>query len=343
MLMSEQPRFVAAGAKWMPVIALLFAFAAAVLAWQQRQRARDLTKQIASLRAQVQEKSAAMQERTASIDRLRQENDTFIKESASLRDKATTRASAAPQRGPNPSLSSADKGKVEFAAKTLEDPRTKELIRQKQSAVFKQIYGDFVKESHLSEEQAEQFLSLLLDEDMRQFDEGTIFLSGDGTNSREAEAREWVTRKAELDKQLKALLGETGFARWEAYEKTTGERQVLIHMREQLALNSTPLRQDQAETLLRILMEERARAPSTLFDPGAREDPREKYRKLLEGNNADLYYREEKDFHQRVLSRTGTLLDAEQYEALENFQNQYVEVAKAGIEMTRETLARKKK
>lgn len=343
MLASEQTRFATAGTKWLPVIALLFALVAGVFAWHQRKQARDLTTQIASLRAQVQVKSAAMQEREASIDRLRQENDTYIKESASLREKKTVPASALPATAPTPSLSSADKNKVEFAAKTLDDPRARELMRQKQTAVFKQIYRDFLKESNLSAGQAEQFLNLFLDEDMRQFDEETNFVSGDAINSREADAKEWATRKAELDEQLKMLLGEAGFAKWEAYEKTTGDRQVLIHMREQLALNSTPLREDQAQTLLRILLEERARAPSTLFEPGAREDPREKYRRLLEGNNTDVYYREEKDFHQRVLGRTGTLLDAEQFEALEDFQNQYVEVARAGIEMVRDTMTSKKK
>ena len=343
MLASEQTRLAAAGTKWVPVVALLFALVAGVFAWQQRQQARDLATQVASLTARVQEKSAAIQEREASIDRLRQENDTYIKESASLREKKTAPASAPPATEPSPPLSPADKNKVEFAAKTLDDPRARELMRQKRSAMFKQIYGDFLKESNLSAEQAEEFLNLFLDEDQRQFDDETNFVSGDAINSREADAKEWATRKAELDKQLKTLLGEAGFAKWEAYEKTTGDRQVLIRMREQLALNTTPLREDQAQTLLRILLEERARAPSTLFDPGAREDPREQYRKLLEGDNAGVYYREEKDFHQRVLGRTGTLLDAEQYEALENFQNQYVEVARAGIEMVRDTMASKKK
>jgi hypothetical protein len=343
MLASEQTRLAAARMKWVSVIPLLLALGTGVFAWQQRKQARDLTTQIASLSAQVREKSAAMQEREASIDRLRQENDTYIKESASLREKKTTPASAPPATTRIPPLSPADQNKVEFAAKTLDDPRTRELMRQKRTAEFKQIYGEFLKESNLSAKQVEQFLNLFLDEDMRQFDEETRFISGDAIKSREEDAREWATRKAELDEQLKMLLGEARFAKWEAYEKTTGDRQVLIRMREQLALNSTPVREDQAQTLFRILLEERARAPSTLFVPGAREDPREQYRRLLEGNNADVYFREEKDFHQRVLGRTGALLDAEQYEALENFQNQYVEVARAGIEMLRDTMASKKK
>jgi hypothetical protein len=324
---------------------LLFTLIAGVFGWQERHRAHELTNQVASLTTAVQEKNALMQDRAALIDRLRQENDSYIKETALLREQGTARTPASPETEPSSSLSSADKDKVEFAAKTLDDPRAKEVIRQKQAVVFKQIYGDFVKENNLTEEQAQQFFGLLLDEDMRQFDEGTNFLSGSGNEPglREAEAKEWATRKAELDAQLKALLGENGFAKWETYEKTTGERQVLIRMREQLALASTPLGEDQAQTLLRILMEERARSPSTLFVPGARNDPREDFRKLLAGNNAEQYDREERDFHQRVLSRTGALLDAEQYEALQNFQAQYLEVSKAGIEMMREAQTSKKK
>ena len=290
---SEQPRLASAGPIWVPVMALVLALVAGIFAWQQRQRAADLTKQISSLTAEAQEKSAAIQERAASIERLRAENDSYIKESASLREEETNPTSAPPKTGAGPSLSTADKNKVEFAAKTLDDPRAKELRRQQQRAIFKQIYGDFVKQSNLTDEQVEHFYSLSLDEDQRQFDEETGFFNGDGTQSREAEAEEWATRKAELDKELKAILGETGFAKWEAYEKTTGERLLLVRIREQLALNSSPLREDQTETVLRILMEERARAPSTLIDPGAREDPREQVRKLLEGNNADQYYREE--------------------------------------------------
>ena len=342
MLSPNQSRLTAA-ARMIPIIALLLAFVAGVYAWQQRQRARELANRSAKVTAELRDKDAAMQERAALIDRLRQENETYVKESASLREQAQSPPPASKEKAKSDSfLSSADKNKVEFAAKTLDDPRGREGMRRKQSAVFKQVYAAFIKESNLSDEQAERFLNLFLDEDMRQFDEDTKFFNGDG-NSREADAKEWAARKAELDKQLKEVLGENGFAKWESYEKTTDERLILVRMREQLAIGSTPLREDQAQTLLQILMEERARAPSTQFYPGAREDPREQYRRLLEGNNADISYREEKDFHQRVLSRAGTLLDPDQYEALQNFQNQYVEVARAGIEMLRATMASKKK
>jgi hypothetical protein len=331
--------------KWVPVIALLFAFAAGVFAWQQRQGARDLARQIAFLAAELQEKNDTIQERAALLDRLREENDTYIEESASLRARGTTPAPESRDAGPESSLSSPDKSRAEFAAKTIDDPRTREVLRQKQAAQLKQIFGDFVKENNLTAEQAERFIRLLTDEDMQAMDEDTNFFGGaeDGSDSNGTEAKPWEKRKTELDRQFKELLGEAGFAKYEAYRKTASERQILIYIREQLGLHSTPLGEDQTNTLLRILMEERARTPDRFFDPNGSQYPREKYRKVLEGDNAEQYYREEMAYNERVLSRTGTVLNAEQLEAFENFQKQYLEVSKFGIEMAREIMAPKKK
>src|SRR5205085_10498691 len=93
MLSPNQSRS-AAVAKLVPILALLFALVAGVFAWQQSQRARDLANRSASLTADLRDKNAAMQQRAALIDRLRQENETYIKESALLREQRTTRTPA---------------------------------------------------------------------------------------------------------------------------------------------------------------------------------------------------------------------------------------------------------
>jgi hypothetical protein len=340
---SHQPYFAAVRTKWVPLTALFFALVAGVLAWQQRQGALDLTKQMASLAAEVADKNDALQKRAALIDRLREENEAYIRESALLWEKKSTRGSSAQDTETNRPPASSNKKRIELASKSFEDPRVKEMFRQKETAQLKQIYGDFVKESHLNAQQSEQLFGLFIEEEMREMEVDTKFFNGDedDTDSSETEAKSSATRKAELDHQLQELLGDTGFAKYEAYEKTTRERQTLQYIREQLGLNSTPLRDDQAKTLLQILMEERARTPLTVFDPSGPQGPREKFRAVLEGDNAEQYYKAQIDFNQRILNRTGTLLSAGQYEALENFQNQYLEVSKVGIEMVREIMAPK--
>ncbi|HMG04775.1 MAG TPA: hypothetical protein VK581_04895, partial [Chthoniobacterales bacterium] len=132
MFSSPPPLLALAGTKWVPVIALLFALVAGAFALQQRQGARDLTKRIASLAAEMREKNDAIQDRAALIIRLQAENDTYIKESALLRERGTTPVPEAQDAGPERSLSSEDKNKVELVAKTFDDPRGREVIRQKQ-------------------------------------------------------------------------------------------------------------------------------------------------------------------------------------------------------------------
>jgi hypothetical protein len=182
MMLSSNQSSLAALAKSLPILALLFALVGGVFAWQQSQRAQDLANRSASLSAALRAKAAALQDRTVLIDRLRRENESYVKESASLREQFTPRTTAPPEsEKSDSSLSAADKNQVEFAAKTLDDPRGKEAWRRKQSAVFKQIYGDFIKDIHLSDEQAERFLDLFLDETCGNSTRGQTFSTATGT------------------------------------------------------------------------------------------------------------------------------------------------------------------
>jgi len=308
--------------KLLRAAALLLACLVGVFAWQQQQGAGELMKQIGSLKTMLQEKNGALQKQAALIEGLREQNDAYIKESALLREKKSNIVSPSQKSEAPPPPSTAENNQVEFAAKTYEDPRVKEVFRQKQAAQVKQIYADFIKENRLTRDQAERFLALEVADVLQQIDADDKFFNGQEDDG----IKPWQERKAELDRQLKELLGDASFAKFEAYEKTTSERDSLILIREQLGLNSTPLRGEQANTLLRILLEERARTPSTAFNPSGPQSSREKYQVAIEGNNAEQYFKTQADFNQRVLSRTATLLSPDQYEALETFQTQYLTV-----------------
>lgn len=333
---SEQSR---SARKLLPAAALLLACLAGVFASHQHQGAVELMKQLRSLKSAVQEKNDALQKQAALIEELREQNDAYIKESALLREKQSTAAAPLQKTEAPAPPSTAENNQVEFAAKTYEDPRVKEVMRQKQIAQVKQVYADFIKENRVTPEQAEKFLALEVADVLQQIDADDRFFNGEEDDG----IKPWPERKAELGRQLKEMLGEAGFAKYEAYEKTTGDRDLLIHIREQLGLNSTPLRGEQANTLLRIMLEERARTPATAFNPSGPQSSREKYQVAIEGDNAEQYFKAQTDFNQRVLSRSGTLLSPDQYEALETFQTQYLTVSKFGVQMAREILTRKNK
>ena len=89
-------------------------------------------------------------------------------------------------------------------------------------------------------------------------------------------------------------------------------------------------------------MEERERTPLTAFDPRVSGTSRDKFLAVAQGDNAEQFYLAETELNQRILSRTGTILSSDQYEALESRLNQYLEVQKISIEMARKAAARKK-
>src|ERR1700738_1445785 len=120
--------------KLLPAAALLLACLAGVLAWQQQQGAVELMKQLGSLRSVLQEKSDTLQKQAALIEELRGQNDAYIKESALLREKQSTAISRPQKTEAAAPPSSAENNQVEFAAKTHEDPRVKEVFRQRAAA-----------------------------------------------------------------------------------------------------------------------------------------------------------------------------------------------------------------
>jgi hypothetical protein len=226
----------------------------------------------------------------------------------------------------------------------FEDPKMKDVFRQQETAQLKQIYGDFVRERHLSPEQSKLLFDLLTEVGMRDNDDGMNFFSGKESKAEpnRTESQSLATQQAETDRQLRMLLGESNYAKLEVYDKTVSERLALVQIREQLDLRSTPLRDDQAKTLLQIMMEERARTPPMVFDPRSLGSTRKKFTVALEGDNAERYYEAQTDLNQRILQRAGTILSPEQYDALERFQKQHLQVHKVGIETMREMMGRQK-
>jgi hypothetical protein len=310
------------------VIALLFALTG-VLAWQ-RQGVLALKKQVTSLTSEVVNKNDALREQAALLDRLQQENDVYSKEFASLREKVSTRVS--PDTGP--SSSSSKNGTTKMFSRMAEDPKMKEVTRQWQSARLKQIYGDFVRARHLGPQQSKQFFDLLVKDDSRAKDEDATLFGDEGLEAQLA------AQKAEIDRQLRMLLGDNDYAEYEAYKWTARDRSTLLQIRERLGSTSTPLSDDQANTLLQIMMEERASAPPVASDADRSESKsnREKFAAFLE--YTEQYYEAQMDRNQRIRNRLETILSPEQSHELERFQNEYLEMDRVRVETAREMIGR---
>lgn len=331
--------------KLAPLIALLFALGAAALGWQ-RHGVLALKKQVASLTRQVANKDDALREQAVLLDRLQEENGVYSKEFASLRDKVSNRVSppgVAADGETVPSPSSKD-GTTKMFSRMTEDPKMKEVARQWHLARLKQIYGDFVKERKLSPQQSKQFFDLLTKDDSRARDaDNHLFDEGEGS-AKEIEAQS-EAQKAELERQLRMLLGDDNYAGYEVYKQTADDRSTLLQIRERLGSTGTSLRDDQAKALLETMMEERTWIPPPSNDstapPSENRSNREKFAAFLESGFVERFYEAQMDRNQRIRSRVEGILSPEQLQELERFQTESLEMQRVKLETAREMIGQR--
>jgi hypothetical protein len=219
----------------------------------------------------------------------------------------------------------------------------KEMVRQQQKVALEHMYSDFVKEHRFSAQQTEQFFDLLMQKQTSAMEDGMKALNSDSTDTTtpEPNALSAAERRAEADRQLQMLLGGGGYADYQAYEKTTGERMALARLQQQLALNSTPLADAQAKTLLQVMVDEESKSPPSAFKPGPG-GTREQLRAFSDNTAAEQFSQRQADLNQRVLNRAGSILKPDQFKAFEAFQKQQLEMHKLGMEMARTMMGNEK-
>ena len=317
-----------------PAVVIVLVALSGALAWQQAQRARELDRQVVSLSAELREKEFDAREQRELVARLKAENEGYNKEASALRERLVQQTESlpsaaveAPQSAPS---ANAKKAKMsDFLNGMMNDPKMKEMMRQQPAVMLKQMYGDFVKQRRLSPQQADQFFELLTQKQTGTMEEGMRLLGGENKEAAKGEPQPQPTpdQRAEADRQLQMLLGGAGYAAYQDYEKTLSERTTLNEMRQQLALNGAPLQDEQAKTLLQVMLEERDTIQSATDDI-------EKWKAVRSGTS-EAFLQAQADFDQRVRNRAASILKPEQFSALEAYQKQQLEMQRLGLEMAR--------
>jgi hypothetical protein len=325
--------------KVVAVISVICALLAGGTAWQQRRDGLDLKKQIASLVAELKDKHDVVQKQEKLLRELRDESDTYRRESAALRAKMSAPASPVvlTQDGATSPSSEPSREKREGLAKIFDDPKMKKVFRQQRILHLKQLYNDFVKERHLSSQKSEQFFDLLADGALRDMQDGVRIFNddeGDGSTNGPGDQSS-ATETTGIERQLRTLLGDADYAAYQAYEKTTNDRMALAQIREQIGLAGVPLQDDQAKAMMQIMTEERSRTSATDVDPGSGR-VRDRFAAITA--NGERYLEQKADLNRRILNRMTAFLSQEQYDALERFQEQQLEMEKIGVEMTRQLM-----
>lgn len=332
------------------IIVVLFVLITGGFGVVERKVVVGLKREVALSTTELEDTNRAVEEQEALIVRFREENDAYTKESASLREKIANFASATSVAEPaaNTSSNSFEDNRTRMYERMSKDPKRKEIVRQWHEAKLKHIYGDFVRDRGLSLLQTQQFFDLLSKESERARNEYTSLVNGDEDDavSNGSLAPPLELEKADIDRQLGILLGDDNYSAYRYYKRSASDRLTLLQFREQLARTSNPLRDEQAGSLLEVILEERASYsyPGLAFQGPSFQNMthQEQFTELLESNYSELYHEFRRDLNLRILDRVHDILSPDQYDEFQDFQDQQLELDTVRMDVAREMMEQRK-
>ncbi len=224
-------------------------------------------------------------------------------------------------------------GFMKGIAKMFSDPKMKSVMRAQQSAAVNMMYADLAKELGLAPDVARQVLELLGSRQAEMAEKGMAAMSNGGGKDFADVGKDSIAAKAAYDDQLKAILGDDGFNKFQDYEKSIGERAVLDQIQRQLSASGTAIDATQSKGLLAIMTEERAKSPNPLGTGG---DTRAQMKLMQSPEAIDGWISSQEEYNQRVLARARTVLNPDQILSFEAAQKQQLDMQKMGVQMSKE-------
>ncbi len=304
------------------LIAVLFAAAVAGLTLQASTASR-LTSEKAELEALVALQKKQIGELEQAREKLEADARIYVAESAQLREKLASRETVAPAPEAEVSTDAAENAPEDRQArrddrrqgwqKFLENPQAREAMRKQVTFGVRQNYADLARELALTPEQASAFYE-------------TLAARHSGFMQRDEEK----IAPEETAKRLREVLGDAGYAKYEGYNKTLGERKFVNQVRQDLAGSGAPLQEGQFQTLMQVIGEEKARQPAVEGFEGG--DSRGGFGGMR-GRSAEAvqqYVTQQEELLARTVSRARNFLVADQVAALEEQGRTQLDMVKAG-------------
>jgi hypothetical protein len=205
--------------------------------WDAKKRAEDLAAELAALRNRGPAESG-------------EGSDALVESSAGPGENRRARRGPGGGRG-----NGGGGGAVGNVMSLLEQPEMQRLMAIQQKAQLDGRYAALFKNLNLSPEQLDKFKSLLVEKQSAMQDVMAAARS-QGINPREDPEgfRKMIAdTQAEVDNQIKATLGEDGFAKYQNYQETFPQRGVVSQLQQSLSYTGAPLTDSQAEQLVQIL------------------------------------------------------------------------------------------
>ena len=221
----------------------------------------------------------------------------------------------------------------DMIGKMMKDPAMREMMREQQKAMINMMYGGLFKELNLSPEEKDKFKELLTESQMGKVAAAQGLLGGQQDEATTAAAKQAVAdAKKQADADIKALLGEGRYAQYEDYQKNVGERMQLDQLKNQLAGENVPLRDEQNAQLLQIMKEEKLALPPAISTEQSEMPSKDTF--TAQKMDEQLKWMEQ--YNQRVGERAKSVLTPEQFINYQKFQEQQASMQKLGMQMARQ-------
>jgi hypothetical protein len=130
--------------------------------------------------------------------------------------------------------------------------------------------------------------------------------------------------------------------KFEDYERTIGDKLQMQMYLASFNASGLPLKDDQRKGLLKIMREERLKAPPSAFDPGNK-DVVQQFKALGSSSAYDEMIRFQEDLNRRVHGRANAVLSPDQMNAFEAAQRQQLQTQQMQMKMSQQLLKPKEK
>ncbi len=330
-----------------PLLAVVSIGLGGVAVWQNQQlsaerlRAGELGDSLAKLQARV----ADMEKEAA---RLREANGVFQSESEQLRKKLASRpgGGATGDEVVETAATPDDEkegmgGFMRTMAKMFNDPEMKEMMRSQQAMGIQMMYGDLAKELGLSPDDANHVMELLTDRQLAMAGKSMALMDGSGRDEAKMEeiGKEVNQSREEYDKQIENILGKDRYSKLQEYERTLGDRMILNQLQQQFTARGISLEEPQRQNLLKVMVDERLKTPPTPWDAN-NPDVAGQMKALSSDETMNQLFEQQKQINNRVLTRARDFLSPDQINALQQSQEQQLQMQQMGMKMGRQMLGK---
>ncbi len=332
-----------------PILAVL-AIAGSVFGIMQMSSADETQRKLDALNEKVAANEKALRDALAGLAKandelisLRARNAALMQERDDAKKKAQQIAAAGGEAAEAGSTAKNSGQKQQFDvrgmmqgfAKQMDKPETRKAMTQMSERMVSGAYAPLYKKLGISEQDSKLISELLAERNFTALDKGRKLLDGKSTDdaSMAAVRSEVQATKAEYDAKLKGVLGEQSFNELTAYEQTVGDRHALDFFDRNFQQKDQPLQQQQRDSLLNVMSEERLKNPSSEIPdlgggPGMA--------MLMTDAEATAQQQKEEAYQARVLSRAPQAgLTPDQVNILQDSFKQRNEMRNMGRVMSR--------